>query len=267
MDWFRWHHGCVNDPKFRVIARKAGATVAEALAMWATALEQASVAEDRGHPGNLDFEAIDCALDMQEGQAQRLHEQMIARGLIDADTGRIAAWDRRQPKRERDDDSAERVRAHRERQKQPCNATVTPVIAVTRGSNATVTPCNALEEIREEESKKPPLPPKGGEPSPEFVEFWSAYPKRVSKPQAIRAWRKLSPDAQTVRAILAGVNRDKRSDQWLRDDGRFIPNPSTYLNNARWQDGAPPADDRPWYVRAGFGSAAAATAAGHRETA
>lgn len=69
-----------------------------------------------------------------------------------------------------------------------------------------------------------------------FAEFWQAYPRKVSKPQAIKAWRKLKPDTQTHTAILAGLERDRRSDQWLRDGGQFIPHPATWLNGRRWED-------------------------------
>ena len=51
MHWFRWHHGTVTDPKFGLIAKKAGASVAQVIAIWAYLLEAASAAEERGHPG------------------------------------------------------------------------------------------------------------------------------------------------------------------------------------------------------------------------
>jgi len=65
MDWFRWHHGSVTDPKFQLIARKSGCSVAEVIGFWAMLLESASMNEVRGCTGYLDFEAIDCALGLQ----------------------------------------------------------------------------------------------------------------------------------------------------------------------------------------------------------
>lgn len=97
---------------------------------------------------------------------------------------------------------------------------------------------SGLEKRREEVN--PPTPRKRGdddEPAG-FDAFWSAYPRKVSKPQAIKAWRKLSPDTQALTAILAGLERDRRSDQWRRDGGQFIPHPATWLNNRRWEDSA-----------------------------
>lgn len=126
IDWFRWHHGTVTDQKFLLIAKRAGASVAEAVAVWACLLEAASMNDkERGLlDAAPDFEAMDCALGMAEGRAQALFVAMRARGLLD-DGLHVTAWPRRQPKRERDDDSStSRVQAFRERQRHetPSNA-------------------------------------------------------------------------------------------------------------------------------------------------
>lgn len=115
IDWFRWHHGSVSDGKFALVAHKAGASVAEVIAVWACLLEAASAAEDRGDPGTPDFEALDFSLGMSEGKARRIYERMRERSLLDGETGRIASWDKRQPKRE-DDTAADRKRRQRERE-------------------------------------------------------------------------------------------------------------------------------------------------------
>jgi hypothetical protein len=124
MDWFRWHHGSVTDPKFQLVAKKAGVKPADVLALWACLLEEASQAEDRGNPGQIDFDALDCLLGFDEGAARRIYDLMGKRGLFAKD-GRVEAWERRQPKREREDDkSTVRVQAFRERKRQetPGNA-------------------------------------------------------------------------------------------------------------------------------------------------
>lgn len=145
IDWFRWHHGSVTDPKFGLIAKKAGVRVSDAIAMWAFVLENASAEADRGTIGQLDFEAIEHLLGLEDGQAIRILDAMTQRGLIEG--SRISSWDKRQPKRERDtDNSADRTRAYRERQKQ-------------QGDDARshVTPCDATERqknAREEESRE-----------------------------------------------------------------------------------------------------------------
>lgn len=127
MDWFRWHHGSVTDPKFGLVAKKAGASTAEVLAVWACLLEEASQAEDRGNPGEIDFEALDCLLGLQDGKAKVIYEKMSDRGLLKGD-GTVDAWERRQPKREREDNtSTDRSRTFRAKQRQatPSNAKAT----------------------------------------------------------------------------------------------------------------------------------------------
>lgn len=90
--------------------------------------------------------------------------------------------------------------------------------------------------------------------APSFESFWAAYPRKVAKPQAEKAWRKLDPDTQTLEAIIAAIQRDGRSDQWLRDGGQFIPYPATWLNGRRWEDQAaqsPGTDLDAWMTRMG----------------
>jgi uncharacterized protein YdaU (DUF1376 family) len=76
----------------------------------------------------------------------------------------------------------------------------------------------------------------GGSPPINFVDFWKAYPRKVAKPEAVKAWQKIAPDAALAAATLAGVERHKKSKQWLRDEGEYIPHPSTFLNQRRWDD-------------------------------
>lgn len=128
IDWFRWHHGSVTDPKFGLVAKKAGARLGDVLAVWAFVLESASANDERGVCGAVDFESLDFLLGMEDGTAMRILDAMTGRGLLGAG-GVVTAWEKRQPKREREgDNSTERVRAFRERQRHetPRNANETP---------------------------------------------------------------------------------------------------------------------------------------------
>lgn len=79
-----------------------------------------------------------------------------------------------------------------------------------------------------------------------FEKFWSAYPRKVSRQQAVSAWEKLAPDEALTERILSSLQRDKSCKQWTSDNGLFIPYPANWLNNRRWEDelsvsfGAPP---------------------------
>lgn len=82
----------------------------------------------------------------------------------------------------------------------------------------------------------PPLPPKGG--CAGFDRFWAAYPKKVGKGAAEKAFAK-APINGHLADVLTALERQKHSEQWQRDGGQFIPHPATWLNQRRWEDGDP----------------------------
>jgi hypothetical protein len=76
-----------------------------------------------------------------------------------------------------------------------------------------------------------------------FTEFWANYPRKVSKPDAERAWTKATK-ATNPATILVGLTR--HLPKWANTEAKFIPHPATWLNGQRWADdldAAPPADE------------------------
>lgn len=69
-----------------------------------------------------------------------------------------------------------------------------------------------------------------------FDKFWNAYPKQRNKGQAEKAFKKVSVDEQLIDRILTAIERAKKSPEWLKDDGQFIPYPATWLNAKGWED-------------------------------
>ncbi len=69
-----------------------------------------------------------------------------------------------------------------------------------------------------------------------FDEFWAAYPKKVGKKAAWNAWKKVKPDTELFDRIMTAIGRAKATWQWQRENGRYIPNPKTWLNEGRWDD-------------------------------
>lgn len=69
-----------------------------------------------------------------------------------------------------------------------------------------------------------------------FNRFWAAYPKKTAKAQALKAWQKLKPDEELTDTILSALEQHKKSAQWLRDKGQYIPYPASWLNGKRWED-------------------------------
>jgi uncharacterized protein YdaU (DUF1376 family) len=69
-----------------------------------------------------------------------------------------------------------------------------------------------------------------------FEDFWYKYPKKTGKLAARKAWDKMKPD---ILQVIDALNWQIPSRQWQEQDGRFILNPATYLNQGRWMDEAP----------------------------
>lgn len=66
-----------------------------------------------------------------------------------------------------------------------------------------------------------------------FEEFWGIYPRKTGKREAWEVWQRLKPPLESVLSALAW---QVKSDQWTRDGGKYIPSPTTYLNQGRWED-------------------------------
>jgi hypothetical protein len=72
--------------------------------------------------------------------------------------------------------------------------------------------------------------------SAEFEEFWKIYPRKAGKGAAWKVWSKIKAPVHTLAAISEALEWQKVSRQWVSDGGQYIPHPSTYLNQRRWED-------------------------------
>ena len=72
--------------------------------------------------------------------------------------------------------------------------------------------------------------------STSFGLFWQEYPRKVSKKTAESAWIKINPQNGTVEKILSALKEYKKTEQWQKNNGQFIPHPSSWLNQERWKD-------------------------------
>lgn len=199
MDWLRWWHGTVTDPKFQRVARMSGASVGEVLAVWACLLECASAVPEcdasvtvrdaerdvrdegvtetvrvsRGDVTSFDCDDHDVLLGFGDGKTAAVVAALTDRGLIVG--GRLASWDERQPllrdsTGRRQSSSAARSAAYRARKKaaqqssqnERDESVTRDGSDVTRDeSHAEVTP----DKTREDKSNTPFSPP--GDVSPE----------------------------------------------------------------------------------------------------
>jgi hypothetical protein len=69
-----------------------------------------------------------------------------------------------------------------------------------------------------------------------FERFWRAYPRRVSKKDARKAWAQLALTPELVDRIMAALDWQRRQPQWLRDGGQFVPYPASWIRAERWDD-------------------------------
>jgi hypothetical protein len=71
--------------------------------------------------------------------------------------------------------------------------------------------------------------------STEFSQFWAAYPRKVGKGEAAKAFDRARLNGK-LPEVLAAIESYKKTSQWIKDDGQFIPHPATWLNQRRWED-------------------------------
>lgn len=72
--------------------------------------------------------------------------------------------------------------------------------------------------------------------SAEFEIFWNTYPKKKGKQTAEKAFKKIAPDETLLKIMLNAIEEQKKSTEWQKDNGQYIPYPATWLNGRRWED-------------------------------
>lgn len=76
-----------------------------------------------------------------------------------------------------------------------------------------------------------------------FAGFYKEYPRHDSKQAAYLKFVRLMKECKSdndrdllLTKMIRAVQLQKLSDQWTKDNGKFIPMPSTWLNQRRWED-------------------------------
>ncbi len=198
LPWFRMYAEFATDPKVQSMSETLQRRYTMLLCLHCS-----------GEYEELTDEELSTALRITAQELQETREIFRAKKFLDEEN-KIRNWNKRQYK---SDDSAERVRKHREAHrvtvvKRPCNGDVTPSDTDTD------------TDIRV------------GRPTA-FDLFWETYPKKRKRKAAEQIWKRKRLDAK-AEALSADVRRRIASDQrWI--DG-FVPDPTTYLNGERWTD-------------------------------
>ena len=193
MKWFRFYGDAVNDPKVQSLS-------GEQFKFWVNLLCVASQNEGSIKISDLPFILRDTKANIERHISDLKAASLLVGCNQSSDHVAPYQWNKRQYK---SDTSAERMRRYRDGK---CDVTVTPPEQI---QNRTDTP----------------IVPKG-----DFDAFWKAYPKKVSKGQAIRAYDKAikKTDHET---IMGGLVK-----YIATNPGQYTQNAATWLNAMGWEN-------------------------------
>lgn len=71
---------------------------------------------------------------------------------------------------------------------------------------------------------------------PLFEQFYAAYPRKVARDRAAKAFAKLDPRQDVVEAMLKAIRTQRLAEKCASGEERFVPHPATWLNDGRWKD-------------------------------
>lgn len=116
------------------------------------------------------------------------------------------------------EDSRVRMRRHRAKKREENENSVT-----TKSQNPSESVSASASESKKEVEDR-------------FDLFWSAYPKKVAKKKAQQIWMRLKPSEDLTKRIIADVEARAKTDSWKKEKRKYVPHPTTYLNQERWED-------------------------------
>ncbi len=72
-----------------------------------------------------------------------------------------------------------------------------------------------------------------------FECFWTAYPKHRDKEAALKEFAKLNPNTVLFNEMLQVLEIQKRSVNWTKNNGCYVPRPLDWLKDEQWMDRLP----------------------------
>lgn len=246
MAWIKVDQTICTHKKTLKLACRLGIEISQAIGLmvtlWLWAIDNAPDGSLEGIESPLLARAIGWS-----GDPQKLVDAMLDAGLIDGD--HLHNWGERNGKLI-DQREAAKERSHKSREARMAKAlsrnnvgdpASVHVAQSVRAPCAHVTAQSRVDQSRVDQSRvdTPPDPPEGDTDRAEilqgdhFNQFWSAYPKKVGKIAARKAFNKVDVP---IESLLSAIERQKCSDQWSKDNGQYIPNPATWVNQGRWDD-------------------------------
>jgi hypothetical protein len=183
-----------------------------------------------GNIGKFSDEAIKEAL-CYDGASMMLVNSLIEARLIDAcqcHRLRVHDWP------DHADQTVRRVLSGRNQSFIPCYDDASTVLGSSKLPLPLPIPiantCSARPDARSKDKKK-------FEYDGDFLDFWAAYPRKVGKGQAFKAWQRAKQNGlPKLPVVLEALKKQKKSRAWTKDAGEYIPHPTTWINGARWDD-------------------------------
>lgn len=128
-------------------------------------------------------------------------------------------------------DKHQQVRARRSKYPEPSSDLISSDIIC----NQLISDVPVIQSKNESENESESEPKSAREEA--FDVFWAAYPRKVGKGAARKAFAKLP--AAVFPLLVPAVEAQKQCAQWRKNGGEYIPNPATWLNQERWEDKLP----------------------------
>ena len=68
-----------------------------------------------------------------------------------------------------------------------------------------------------------------------FIRFWDEYPRKQKRK---RAWEKFWKQKchEKMKQIMRALAQQKQTEQWRKEEGRFVPLAATWIYNEQWED-------------------------------
>ena len=70
----------------------------------------------------------------------------------------------------------------------------------------------------------------------QFETFWRLYPRKLKKQKAKEWFEKHKPSSELFSEMITALKKFMDSKEWKANNGQFIPHPTTWLNQKRWED-------------------------------
>lgn len=114
---------------------------------------------------------------------------------------------------------------------------MTPIDKINLKNNSKDTLVDSGESTGQKRAKKVGLTAAQKATQREWFEkfYYQTYPKRLKPDDALKAWLKLPVDEAVYAQAIAMVALYAQTEDWLRDNGRYIPHPSSWLNAGCWK--------------------------------